>query len=370
MNLRNKSVDFWLLMTIFMLLGLGTMMVFSSSSAASYSKFQDSYYFLINQLRWVGLGLLVMGIVTFVDYHFIGRFSIPIFLISLALLVAVLIPGIGRTINNARRWIYIGGVSFQPSELMKLGIVLLFAYLLAHEKYAKKMKSLIGFLVMLVILGVVAFLLYEEPHVSCIIIIVLVSFILMFIGGIKLRYFVVLGGIGAAGVVFAFSTLNHVRERVLTFLNPFAYASDEGYQIVQSLLAIGSGGFFGKGLGQSIQKYNYLPEPYNDFILSIAAEELGFVGIAVILALFAVFIWRGYKIAINAPDRYGTLVAAGITSIIAVQTVMNVAVVTSSMPVTGVALPFFSYGGTSTVFLMINMGILLNISKQSDYDKF
>ncbi len=370
MNLRNKQMDFWLIMTILILLGLGTMMVFSSSSAASYVKFESSFSLLLKQLLWVGVGIMVMIIVSRVDYHTIGRFTMPIFLVALGLITLVLIPGVGKSFNNARRWLGVGGLTFQPSEFMKLGMVLLFAYLLSNTRYAKRMQGLKGFVTLIGILGVVAFLLYLQPHVSCILIIGLVSVIIMFIGGVKLRYFMVVGGIGGAFAVVAFLTLNHVRERVLAFTDPFAYASDDGYQVVQSLLAIGSGGLTGKGLGQSVQKYLYLPEPYNDFIFSILAEELGFLGVIIVMALYGVFIWRGYKIAINAPDRFGSLVAAGVTSIIAVQVLMNIAVVTSSMPVTGVSLPFFSYGGTSLVIMMINMGILLNISKQADYDKF
>lgn len=371
MNLKNRQIDFWLIMTILILLGLGTMMVFSSSSAASYVKFESSFSLLLKQLLWVGVGLLVMIIVSRIDYHFIGRFTMPIFLVALVLITLVLIPGVGKSFNNARRWLGVGSfLTFQPSEFMKLGIVLLFAYLLSNTRYVKKMKGVKGFVIMLGIIGVVAALLFLQPHVSCIIIIGLVSVIMMFIGGVKLRYFLVVGGVGVAGAVIAFISLNHVRERVLAFTDPFAYASDDGYQVVQSLLAIGSGGLTGKGLGQSVQKYLYLPEPYNDFIFSILAEEMGFIGVAIVLSLYCVFIWRGYKIAINAPDRYGSLVAAGITTIIAVQVLMNIAVVTSSMPVTGVSLPFFSYGGTSLVIMMINMGILLNISKESDYNKF
>lgn len=370
MNLKNRQVDFWLVMTILILLGLGTMMVFSSSSAASYVKFDSSFSLLLKQLVWVGLGLIVMLFVSKIDYHFIGKYSLQLFAGAIVLLVLVLIPGVGKSFNNARRWLGFGGLTFQPSEFIKLGMVLLFAYLLSNTRYVKKMAGLKGFFIMLGIIGGVAGLLFLQPHVSCIIIIGMVSVIMMFVAGVKLRYFLVLGGVGVAGAVVAFISLNHVRERVMAFTDPFAHASDEGYQVVQSLLAIGSGGFTGKGLGQSVQKYLYLPEPYNDFIFSILAEEMGFIGVFIVLALYCVFIWRGYKIAISAPDKFGCLVATGITTLIAVQVLMNIAVVTSSIPVTGVSLPFFSYGGTSLVIMMINMGILLNISKEANYNKF
>ncbi len=370
MTLRNRQVDFWLVLTILILLGMGTMMVFSSSSAASYVKLHSSYALLLKQLLWAGVGIMVMVFFSLIDYHIMGRYAIPIFLAATALLGVVLIPGIGKEFNNARRWLGVGGLTFQPSEVMKLAAVLLFAYLFANTKYIKRMKSIVGFGICLGIIGVIALLLAKEPHISCAIIIAAVCIILMFMGGVKLRYFLATGAIGAAAAVFAIVRFEYIRTRVLAFLNPFAYASDDGYQVVQSLLAIGSGGLTGKGLGQSVQKFLYLPEPYNDFIFSILAEELGFLGVVIVLALFGVFIWRGYKIAIHAPDRFGTLTAAGITSIIAVQVLMNIAVVTSSMPVTGVSLPFFSYGGSSLSIMMINMGLLLNISKQSDYNKF
>lgn len=370
MNLKNRQIDFWLVLTIILLLGLGTMMVFSSSTAAAHDKMDDSYALLTKQLIWAILGIVVMFAVSLVDYRWLAKFTLPIFGVSLGLLVIVLIPGIGIVLNNARRWVGYGGLTIQPSEIMKLAAVMLFAYLFSNPKYAQRMKKLSGFVICLLIIGLISGLLYLEPHISCVVIIAFVCVVLMYLGGVKLRYFLVLGGFGGAFAVVAFITLNHVRERVLAFLNPFAYASDDGYQVVQSLLAIGSGGLFGKGLGQSVQKYLYLPEPYNDFIFAILAEELGFVGVVVVIALFAVFIWRGYKISIHAPDRYGTLLAAGITTIIAVQVLMNLAVVTSSMPVTGVSLPFFSYGGSSLLIMMINMGILLNISKHADYNKF
>ena len=370
MNLKNRQVDFWLVMTILILLALGTMMVFSSSSAASYVKFESSFSLLLKQLLWVGIGLFVMLFVSKIDYHFIGKFSMQIFAIAVILIILVLIPGVGISLNNARRWLGVGSLTFQPSELMKLGMVLLFSYLLSNSRYVKKMGGIKGFAIMLGIIGGVAGLLFLQPHVSCIIIIGMVSVILMFVAGVKLRYFLVVGGVAATGAIIAFASLNHVRERLTTFLDPFAYSSDEGYQVVQSLLAIGSGGLTGKGLGQSVQKYLYLPEPYNDFIFSILAEELGFIGVIVVFSLYCVFLWRGYKIALHAPDRFGCLVATGITTLIAVQVLMNIAVVTSSIPVTGVSLPFFSYGGTSLVIMMINMGILLNISKESNYEKF
>ena len=372
MNLKNRQVDFWMVLTILALLGMGTMMVFSSSSAAAYVKLHSSYALLSKQLLWAGVGISAMLFFSLVDYHLFGKKKNAIFIFAAAavLLVAVLIPGIGKSFNNARRWLGVGSLTFQPSEVMKLAAVLLFACLFSQKKYIKRMKSFKGFLICMAIIGGIGLLLAKEPHISCAIIITAVCVFLMFLGGVKLRYFLATGGLVGAAAIFAIIRFPYIRTRVLAFLDPFAYASDDGYQVVQSLLAIGSGGLTGKGLGQSVQKFLYLPEPYNDFIFSILAEELGFLGVVIVLILFAVFIWRGFKIAVHAPDRFGTLVAAGITAIIAVQVLMNIAVVTSSMPVTGVSLPFFSYGGSSLSIMMVNMGILLNISKQADYNKF
>lgn len=365
-----KPVDFWLVLAILGLLGMGTMMVFSSSSSASYVKFNNSYELLTKQILWVVLGLLVMAIVSRIDYRFFTGLAVPIFGVAILLLILVLIPGVGHSYNNARRWFSIAGTTIQPSEIMKLGIVLLFASMFENESKTKKNTTFLGFLKCLGIIAVVAGLLYFEPHVSCAVIVSGTAVIIMYLGGTKLKHFGIIAGAGAGFAVVAFTTLNHVNERFSTWLNPFDYANDEGYQVVQSLLAIGSGGLTGKGLGQSVQKYLYLPEPYNDFIFSILAEELGFIGCLAVIILFGFFIIRGYKIAIHAPDKKAKLVAAGITTIITIQVIMNIAVVTSSIPVTGISLPFFSYGGSSLVIMMINMGILLNISSQADYEKF
>lgn len=361
-----------MLLTIVLLLGLGTMMVFSASTASSYnmSSSSNSYGILIKQLIFAVLGLLVMSVVSLVDYKLIGRFSMLLFGVSILLLVAVQIPGLGITRNQATRWLGLGGFEFQPSEILKVAAVLFLAYIFSSPKLQPKAILLKGMWIYFVPMAVAFALLYLQPHVSCIIIVGVAMAVLMFLGGVKLPTFLVLGGAAAGGAAIVFLRVKHVATRLFAFLDPFEYASGDGYQVVQSLYAIGSGGFFGRGLGKSVQKYLYLPEPYNDFILSILAEELGFLGVSVVMILFAIFIWRGYKIAICAPDRFGSLVAAGITTIIATQVVMNIAVVTSSMPVTGISLPFFSYGGTSLLIMMANMGILLNISKQSQYAKF
>lgn len=373
-SLRYNQPDFWLLLSIVLLLGLGTMMVFSASSASAYSmrgENSSAYSILQKQLFFAVAGIIAMFIVSLIDYKFIARFTIPIFGICIILLVLVQL--IGSAYNNAKRWLNIG-IEFQPSELYKIAVILFLAYVFSRPKIAYKAVRLMGIVIYIIPVGVGIILIAIQPHISCVLIVGMVMVAMMFAGRVKIPTYVFLG-IGAAllaGAVLLVADVNfeYIAERFTTFLDPEHDTSGDSYQIMQSLYAISSGGLFGKGFGRGVQKYLYLPEPYNDFILSILAEELGFIGVALVLGLFVLFIWRGYKIARNAPDRFSSLTAFGITTLITVQVLMNVAVVTSSMPVTGISLPFFSYGGTSLVILLASMGILLNISKQSHYDKF
>jgi len=371
MGVRKNQPDFWLFLTILILLAIGTMMIFSSSAASAYTNNDgNTYLFLQKQLIWVALGLVAMFVASMVDYRLIGKYSFILFMIGIFFLAIIFIPGVGQTLNGAKRWVGVGSLTFQPSELVKITTILFFSYSLSLPKQKETLKKFSGFLLYIGMLGLIAGLLLLEPHFSCTIIISLVCIILLFLGGAKIWHFAVVAAPALVGVVALFFVKDYMMKRLTAFLDPFADAKGDGWQIVQSLYAIGSGGLFGKGLGRSVQKYLYLPEPYNDFILSILAEELGFIGVAVVLTLFVIFIWRGFKISFNAPDKFGSLLAAGITSLIAVQLIINVAVVTASMPVTGMPLPFFSYGGTSLVFLLTDMGILLNISKNSRYEKF
>ncbi|MDR0287895.1 MAG: putative lipid II flippase FtsW [Clostridiales bacterium] len=330
----------------------------------------DAYYFLKRQLLWVVLGIAAMFILSRIDYKFLGKYSFIALIVSLVLLALVLVPGLGVTTNGATRWLGYGSLTFQPSELVKITLILFFAYSMSRPKQQENIKKFPVFLMYLGIIGITDLLLYKEPHVSGILIITVVGIFLLFMSGARIRHFLFFAIPGMAAIIILAIKLEHVRTRIIAFMDPFNYAQGEGWQVIQSLIAIGSGGLFGRGLGRSIQKYMYLPEPFNDFIFSILAEELGFIGVFAVLALFVVFIWRGYKIAVSSSDKFGSLLAAGITTLIAVQVIMNIAVVTSSMPVTGVALPFFSYGGSSLLFVMADMGILLNVSKQARYDKF
>ena len=273
---------------------------------------------------------------------------------------------------GAKRWIGLGFISFQPSEVAKVGLIVFYASLLTKNK--ERLGEIWGgfFYPIMFLLPIIAILVIVQNHLSATILIVLIISVMMLMAGSRLRYFLTFGAAGATAGISALFLYAKITgkgafriTRLITFLDPFAYIQDEGWQVVQSLYAIGSGGLFGVGLGNSTQKYLYIPEAHNDFIFSIIAEELGFLGCAFVIILFALFIWRGIIIAMKAPDMFGSLIAIGITAMVGLQAIINIAVVTSSMPNTGMPLPFFSYGGTSLLILMASVGVLLNISKAS-----
>ncbi len=359
-NFRFAQMDPILFNVVLVLLCFGLIMCFSASAPSAQFQQGDSYYFLKKQLIWAVCGLIAMFFMANFSYKKLEKLSGLIVIVSLALLGAVLLM---PSINGAKRWFGIGGASFQPSEVAKLAVIIWFAHKLSKQSW-EKASYIKDFCPYLLVLAIYAGLLMLEPHFSCTILIFLTAMVMLFVSGAKISHF----GITALPVIpavlyLAFSG-GYRASRITTFLNPFNDPSGDGWQIIQSLYAIGSGGLFGLGLGQSRQKFLYIPEPQNDFIFSVLCEELGFIGAAVVISLFLVLIWRGIYIAINAPDKFSCLLAVGITALIAIQVVINVAVVTSSMPVTGMPLPFFSAGGSSLVFVMAAMGILLNISKQ------
>ena len=300
-----------------------------------------------------------------IDYRFYKKFYKIAYIIAIILLVAVL--AFGKTLNNAKRWIYITeSLSFQPSELVKFCMIIFYAGILTKNR--EELKYLIkGWGKHLIMLVPIIGLLIIEPHISASVVIIGIVGIMMVIAGCKLWQIVVPGigiGVPLAGILLLkVKKFAHAIERITTFIDPWQDKLGKGYQVIQSLYAIGSGGLFGAGLGQSKQKYLYLPEPQNDFIFSVLAEELGFIGCTFVIILFAIFIWRGILIAMKAPDMFGSLVAVGITAMIGIQVIVNIAVVTSSMPATGMPLPFFSYGGTALVILLCQIGVLLNISR-------
>jgi len=369
---NKRPFDFWIFMTVLILLSIGTVMVFSASGPTAYNKFNgDTYYYLKKQLLMVGLGFICMFITTNIDYRKLGKLSPILLALSLVLLSLVLVPGIGVKVNGARRWLEIPGISWtriQPSEFAKLSIILFFAYSLSKRK--NQLESFFkGLLPYLLLIGVFCGLAILEPHKSCTIILIIFTAIILFCAGAKIKHFMILVLPVVSAMTIAIAISGYARSRVFSFLRPFDDPTGNGWQTINSLYAIGSGGIFGRGLGKSLQKFLYIPEPQNDYIFAILAEELGFIGVIAVLLLFLIFVWRGIKVAMNAPDKFGSLAALGITALIAVQTLMNILVVTGSIPATGVTLPFISYGGTSLLFLMSSVGILLNISKYSNYER-
>lgn len=360
----NNPIDFTLLITIILLIGIGLVMVLSASSPSALAITGDSYKYFNKQLLFAVLGVIAMMAISKIDYRFYQKFYKQAWWISAALLVAVKL--IGKTVNGAQRWIDITEtLSFQPSEIVKFLVIIFYAGILVKNRddLPYFWKGLVKHICM--VAPLIA-LLILEPHFSASIVIIGIVCIMMIVAGCKFSQFIAVGGgIGIPAIILLIVKSPYRLKRVVSFLDPWKDATDTGWQVIQSLYAIGSGGLFGVGLGDSKQKYLYIPEPHNDFIFSIIGEELGFVGCTVIIILFAIFIWRGILIAMKAPDMFGSLLATGITSLIGIQAIINIAVVTSSIPVTGMALPFFSYGGTSLIILLCAVGVLLNISRQS-----
>lgn len=369
----NNSVDFTLVITVLLLLSLGLVMVLSASSPKSFQEYGKSYKYFVRQLGFAILGLVGMYFVSKIDYRIYQRFYKQAWWLSVALLVAVLV--FGSENKGAKRWIDLGFTTFQPSEIVKFLMIVFYAGILVknRDELGKFWKGLVKHVLLLV---PIIFLLILEPHISTSMVIIITCCVMILVAGCKFWQFfvsgvVAVGGIGSLATVLYFISdtfkekFQYAITRVITFMDPWQDATDTGWQVIQSLYAIGSGGLFGTGLGDSKQKYLYLPEPHNDFIFSVLAEEFGFVGCMIVFTLFAIFIWRGILIAMKAPDMFGSLVAVGITTLVGIQVIINVAVVTSSMPATGMQLPFFSYGGTALFILLCEVGVLLSISRAS-----
>lgn len=355
------QIDYVIFYTIFLLLAIGIVMVYSASMYYASVIMKDSLYFLKKELFCAVLGIGAMLFTMSYDYHNIKKYTRILMIICVPLLIAVFFFG---DVNGANRWIQLGPASFQPSELVKY--VTVFFMAMSMEKKGDKMKNFKeGILPYLLVCGFYAGMILLEKNLSIASVIMIVTIIMMFIAGgsVNKLAFGVIPSFIAAAVFFIFSE-DYRKRRLLNFLNPWQDPAGDGYQLIQSFYALGAGGITGMGLGQSRQKLLYMPEPHNDFIFSIIGEELGLIGCIFIIALFIIFVFRGIRVAMSAKDTYGTLLATGITSIIAVQAIINIAVISGSMPVTGVPLPFISYGGTSLVINLAAMGILLNISRQ------
>ena len=369
MKIKSGGIDFGLFVITITLLCIGLVMVASASSYHALIYYGDSNHLFIRQLFFAIAGVIAMIIISKIDYRKYKKWSYLGFIIAAILLFLVITP-LGVTRNGAQRWLGIGETfQFQPSEIMKPVLVMAIATYLSRN--TKKLNDFKGYIVPLIMLLIVGLLMYFQKHMSGLLVLGVAAISVIFASGIKLKAKTVIAAVilvVLAGTAFIFADSFRL-QRIFSFLNPEQDIQDGNWQAAQSLYAIGSGGLFGRGLGQSRQKYLWLPEAQNDFIFSILGEELGFLGAAIVLGLFFCFIFKGYKIAMTCRDFYGSLIAAGLTSIFAIQIIVNIAVVTCTMPVTGMPLPFFSYGGTSLFINLCSMGILLNISKNCNTAK-
>lgn len=361
------AVDYGILYCIIILLAIGIVMVYSASSYYAMFHYKDSTFFLKKQGLASILGLIAMFLFMGIDYHKLKKVTLPLMVLTIPLLLVVYaFP----PTNGAYRWIPLGPLgTFQPSELAKYVVVLFLAFSLSAKGDGVK-KFWTGIVPYIVVSGFYAGLVLAQKNLSIAALIMIVTFIVLFSAGGQLKHLFLYVAPALVSAALAFALIpDYRRRRMLNFLNPWKDAAGDGYQLIQSFYALGAGGILGLGLGQSRQKTLYMPEPHNDFIFSIIGEELGLIGCLVIICLFIILICRGVKVSLEARDTYGTLLAMGITSVLAVQVIINIAVVTGSMPVTGVPLPFISYGGTSLAITMTAMGILLNISRQKETTK-
>jgi len=363
-KVNNKTVDWVLVLVIIVLVLFGFLMVYSSSYPDGYYKYDGQpFYFLKKQVIAAALGLVAMIIFSNINYKIYGRLNKLILITCIASALLTLVIGVAS--NGAQRWINIAGLNVQPSEIIKIGAVLYMAdFFDKNRRNIGKFKK--GFVPSMTAIALFCGLIAIQDDLSTAIILGLTLIVMFFCSGAKIKHLVMTVLVGIAGVVVLIAMQPYRIIRVIVFFDPFKYQQNEGWQIIQSLLALGTGGLFGMGIGKSRQKFFYLPEAYNDFIFSIVGEELGFIGCVVVILIFVIFAWRGLRIAMNTEDFFGSMAALGITTLVLVQFLIHIAVTTSSMPPTGRALPFISAGGSSLLFLLISMGILLNISKYSN----
>lgn len=370
--IQKGKLDITFLSFVLILLTVGLVMLFSASYAYSYENYGNSYKFIVKQAIFAAAGLVAMLGFSMIDYHIWRRFSWVIYIVVLGLLIFLLISPPMVSGMSVKRWFAIGSFSFQPSEVAKFAIVVLFSTLIsANQKLMHNWKFV---LFLFGILGLTCLLVILEPHLSATVLIAAIGIVLIYVGGLDRR--VVIGGViiailGVAVIIVTQSTgfISYGSDRIKYWLDPWADATGEGFQTIQSLLAIGSGGIFGRGIGMSRQKYLWVPEPHNDFIFSIVCEELGLIGAVLIILMFALLVWRGFTIAMRSTDKFGSMLAIGLTFQVGLQAMLNIWVVTNTIPNTGISLPFFSYGGTSLLILLAEMGIVLSVSRGASIEK-
>ena len=362
------GVDRIFLIIVVLLVCYGSIMVASASYVFARSQMGDSFYFIKKQLLWATIGIVAMLVMSFVDYGFLKKATPSVFAVSYALLLLVFVPGIGVTNKGATRWVDLKVIQFQPSDVMKFALVLIMAlYISKFQDRTKTFKYglLCPAAIVVLVCGTVAL----EKHMSATIILFTIGAAMIFIAGADLKWVGGIAGTFAVAASYLILFTKYTKKRVDAWLHPENDLGGSGWQPYQSLLAIGSGGIFGVGLGNSYQKHLWLPEPQNDFIFAIVCEELGMIGAFALISLFMLLMWRGFVIALKAPDTFSSLLVMGLTLKVSIQAILNIAVVTTTIPTTGIALPFFSYGGTALVMQLAEMGIILSISRFSSGEK-
>jgi len=360
---RLAACDIVILLMVVALTCFGIVMVYSASSVMAAKKYHDGFYFLKRQGVFALIGFGLMYAAMSLDYHVWRKAAVPILLSCLALLVLVLIPGIGGSAGGAARWIRLPGFSLQPSEMAKIALIMYMAYSLDKKQDRVRFFSS-GFLPYMVVLAVLLGLLLKQPDLGAALTLAVVSIVMLFAAGTRPTYIISMFLMVLPFLYFLVMNVDYRRRRILAFLNPWEDPSNSGFQIIQSWLAFGTGGVLGQGLGEGKQKLFYLPEAHTDFILSVVGEELGFIGVIVIAAMFFLLVWRTIRVAINAEDLFGRFLAFGIAVLLGIEAFVNIGVVTGLLPTKGLALPFISYGGSSLLISLFAVGIVLNISSR------
>ncbi|WP_257350553.1 stage V sporulation protein E [Pseudalkalibacillus decolorationis] len=361
-----KPPDFVLVIVTLTLLAIGIITVYSASAQSAEIHFGDAFFFAKRQLLFATLGIIAMFLIMQVDYWTWGTWSKILLILCFILLIAVIIPGIGMVRGGARSWIGVGSFSIQPSEFTKLAMIAFLArYLSLHQKRITSFKK--GLVPSLGVVLLAFGMIMLQPDLGTGAVLVGTCVVMIYVAGARVSHFVGLGVLGLIGFVILIISAPYRMKRITSFLDPWSDPLGSGFQIIQSLYAIGPGGLLGLGLGNSRQKYGYLPEPQTDFIFAILAEELGFIGGSLVLLLFGLLLWRGIRIALGAPDLFGSLLAVGIIGMVAIQVMINIGVVTGLMPVTGITLPFLSYGGSSLTLMLMALGVILNVSRYARY---
>ena len=362
MRRKSKAIpDLWLIIIVLSLVSFGLVMVYSSSSVDAAITHKNDFFYVIQQGKWAILALMAMMITTYIPMKWFEFLAKPVYFVGIVLLALLLIPGVGTTIKGATRWIDLGFTTFMPSEVVKIGMVMMYAKFLSGIK--GQLRNLKDIFIGLVIFLLPAGLILKQPDYSTMLIVIGTAGVMMVVAGLPWLYTGVAAALGGSGLVYLAFAEEYRRERVLSFLNPWKDPIGDGYQVIQSLYAIVSGGLTGLGFGQSRQKFGYLPEAMSDFIFAIIAEELGLMGVTLLIGLYVLFLWRGFRIAMKAKDMFSSLLATGFTTMICLQSIVNIGVATSSLPPTGITLPFISAGGTSLAISLVAVGLMLNASK-------